>query len=94
MDIFADLNTTVLRRYPFFIYHNIKNMMPDNEYVPAPNYIKIDAKYAKMLFTLSMDDKAILFDRILEWHLETEYSVEIEDDKLRAIYGLLTLDFE
>ena len=69
-------------------------MMPDNEYVPAPNYIKIDAKYAKMLFTLSMDYKAILFDRILEWHLETEYSVEIEDDKLRAIYGLLTLDFE
>jgi len=47
-----------------------------------------------MLFTLSMDDKAILFDRILEWHLETEYSIEIEDDKLRAIYGLLTLDFE
>ena len=88
MDIFADLNTTVLRRYPFFIYHNITNMIPE------PEYIKIDRKYAWMLFTLSMGDKAILFDRILEWHLETEYSIEIEDDKLRAIYGLLTLDFE
>jgi len=62
--------------------------------MPEPKYIKINARYARMLFTLSMDDKAILFDRILEWHLETEYSVEIEDDKLRAIYGLLTLDFE
>ena len=26
--------------------------------------------------------------------LNSECTIEIEDDKLRAIYGLLTLDFE
>lgn len=62
--------------------------------IPEPEYIMINARYTRMLFTLSMDDKAILFDRILEWHLEYEEPTPIEDDKLRAIYDLLTLDFE
>ena len=94
MDIFADLNTTVLRRYPFFIYHNITNMIPEPEYVPAPNYIKIDAKYAKMLYTLSEHDRDQIFKRILWEYIPYEDIDDIEDPSLLAIYELLYLDLE
>jgi len=61
--------------------------------IPEPEYIKINQKFARSLSQLSMDDKAILFDRILEWHLDDTLPTEIEDDKLRAIFEFLTLDF-
>ena len=71
--------------------------MPDNEYVPAPNYIKIDAKYAKMLYTLSEHDRDQIFKRILWEYIpyeNNEHIDDIEDSSLSAIYELLYLDLE
>lgn len=69
-------------------------MIPESEYVPAPNYIKIDAKYAKMLYTLSEHDRDQIFKRILWEYLPYEHLDDIEDEALLAIYELLALDLE
>lgn len=60
--------------------------------IPEPEYMKIDKKYIQLLYSLSLNDKAILFDRMLEYYAGEEIT-QIEDYKLNAIFDLLVLDF-
>lgn len=69
-------------------------MLPELEYVPAPEYIKIDKRYARMLHHLSISEKWILFDRILEYHLLGKEITDIDENIISGIFSLLTLDFE